>query len=208
MQLGEGFNRLLYNDCTASIEPLLAALGDRTAEGKRLKDVAIREIFYRALNGYDCDVWVRRFHNHPAVTPDRYFFGLMSLGEKCEKRHARWLLNAADMDDLQWALNRESYASADKLERFHEIIKQAMLTARPGGSRHSTWKENGAVEGVASTTKEPVDSDASEDDSDRSDVRSLGYSDICTEYHSDGCSLNSHVYNEREHQGEVLDNDD
>ena len=80
--IGRGFKRLLDSDHTASIEPLLVALGDRTAKGKRLKDVAIRGIFYRALNSYDCDVWVKRFHNHPVVTPAHYFSGFEVIGGK------------------------------------------------------------------------------------------------------------------------------
>ena len=77
----------------------------------------------------------------------------------------------ADMDDLQWALNRESYADADDLKRFHEIIRQAMLTAKPGGSRHGTWKENEIAHEIAPTMKESGDPDAKEDDDDSG----LGY---------------------------------
>ncbi len=79
-----------------------------------------------------------------------------------------------------------------------------MLTAKPGGSRHSTWKENGIAHEIAPTMKESGDPDAKEDDDDSG----LGYSDNYTDCYNDGSSYGSYAYNEYESQGEALGNDD
>ena len=135
-----------------SIEPLLAALGERSAEGKRLKDVAIREIFYRALDDSDGDVWVRRFHNHPPHIRALLLWVEVTWREH-ERRHARWLLNAADMDV---AMGLELGAVLQRMGWKGSVASSGRPCSRPSLEEGDTapGKENETVDEVAHTTKE------------------------------------------------------
>ena len=59
-----------------SVIPLINALEKRQFNGRNLKDVAIRQAFYRgAFRGIN-DI-VEEFHEHPTITSERYANGLI-----------------------------------------------------------------------------------------------------------------------------------
>ena len=144
----KGIKRLFWNRRTHYIGPLLAALEDRTFQGESLKDIAIQQLFYSEIYGYD-DNWLKRIYNHPAITSDIYTHGILR-----NDRHPSqlgWLLDVADRDDLE--------AARDDLDRhwnpdakLRDTIEQALLTAKPGGTRHGTWQNteiaNEAANGI------------------------------------------------------------
>ena len=57
-----------------------------------------------------------------------------------------WLLDVADRDDLEAArdaLDRHYHLNPDA--KLRDTIEQALLTAKPGGTRHGTWQKTEAV---------------------------------------------------------------
>ena len=84
-----------------SVIPLINALEKRQFNGRNLKDVAIREAFYQgALRGIK-DI-VEELHEHPAITSERYAYGLIgSWKDGNSKTVFPFLLAQADQGDLE-----------------------------------------------------------------------------------------------------------
>ena len=102
----------------------------------RLKEVVIQEAFKEGAEHHN-NTWVERFFDHPAVTPDVYANGLILSGnDNAQDPIFKWLLAEADRADLQAVQSKEYYEYLST--EFRAAIEQALLTANPEGSRHST----------------------------------------------------------------------
>ena len=84
-----------------SVIPLINALEKRPFNGRNLKDVAIQRAFYEgALRGIK--YIVEEFHEHPAITSERYADGLVdSWKDDKSKIVFPFLLTQADQGDLE-----------------------------------------------------------------------------------------------------------
>ena len=171
-----GIARLFNYEHTDYIEPLLAAIEGTTSKGKSLKDIAIQRIFHEAVWKED-DIWVKRFYNHPAITPKIYFDDLYKFSGDEQKSLFGWLLDAADHDDLQVA-RKELDGYWKPNVKLSELIDQALLTAKPGGTRHSTWQE-------VETSKDVVGGVIHSLPTGYSDVDSDNISDCYTDYNDE-----------------------
>jgi len=113
------------------IDPLLEAL-ENNDSFRHLKDVLIRETF----SVYACPIsFMKRYYDHPAVTPKFYASGLINFGdEPTQVPIFSFLLNEADQDDLK-AVKQCAWYENSSSDEFKGTIEKALLTAKPGGSR-------------------------------------------------------------------------
>ena len=75
-----GVSNLFNAKKHASVIPLINALEKRQFNGRNLKDVAIQQAFHQGAKRGIKDI-VEEFHEHPAITPERYANGLIDILE-------------------------------------------------------------------------------------------------------------------------------
>ena len=145
-----GVERLFYNGRTRYIEGLLGAL---EKGGNRSKSLEILPSD-RSLK-WHCTANATSGetpYNHPAVTSKSYAVAVgAGLCEK-DKSKCGWVWKAADLDDLKKV--RKTFSQRMHQEEYHEIIDKLMLKAKPGGTRHSTWKGEFVDNSNADSVKE------------------------------------------------------
>lgn len=145
-----GVNNLFHEKRTDCIDGLLTALNDKKFRDKRLKDLALQEIFKGAASRFKKDL-TERFYDHPAITPEVYASGL-SMAWKCGSNSQDpvfyWMLEEADKDDLLACQKRGNYTS--RHAEFRTAIEGAFFVAEPGGSRPSTREKAAFAKKVVS----------------------------------------------------------
>ena len=118
----------------ASVIPLIDALENRIFRGRKLKNVAILKAFdqgaFRGIKNI-----VEEFHEHPAITPKEYSYGLIRSWENdnSKKTVFPFLLAQADQGDLELTKRWKKYV---RDAEFRDEIDNAVKTAPLAGIRH------------------------------------------------------------------------
>ena len=82
---------------------------------------------------------VEKFHEHPAITPERYAYRLrVSWTSDESKTIFRFLLTQADQGDLENARQRKTY---EEDQEFRDEIDKTMKIAPSVGMRHGRFLE-------------------------------------------------------------------
>jgi hypothetical protein len=114
------------------VAPLVNALGKRTSNGERLKDVAIQRAFVEGAGGSNQYI-VEEYYEHHTITSGWYAYGLRgSWNDGKPNQVFQFLLRQADQGDLDKA--KEGYAYK-KYEKFRQAIDEAPKVAPSAGSR-------------------------------------------------------------------------
>lgn len=121
----------------ASVIPLIDALGNRLFNGRKLMGCAIQEAFCDGAL-YGIEYFIGKFHEHPAVTSERYAQGLVISWKKENLAVFQFILAQADQDDLKQT--KKDYGRVGDL-KFRRAIKEAMEKAPPIGTRHARFSE-------------------------------------------------------------------
>ena len=129
-----GVHNLLKAKQHGSVIPLINALEKRQFNGIRLKNVAIQRAFYSgAWRGIK--YIVEEFHEHPAITPKWYGYGLITSWENDKSKMVfPFLLAQADQGDLEEVKKFHKYKNDPE---FSKGIDDAFPRAEPAGSRHA-----------------------------------------------------------------------
>jgi len=117
-----------------SVIPLVNALEKREFNGRTLNNVAIQQAFYSgAWKG--SKYIVEKFHEHPAITPERYAKGLIDSWEEYKLNPTfSFLLSQADQGDLEKV---KKYAQYEQGLKLRKAIDDAFPRAEPAGARHA-----------------------------------------------------------------------
>ena len=137
--------RLKRTEC---IDSLLDALGREESVSKELKVLVIQIVFFNGAK-HDNAIWIERFYNHPAITPEAYARGLiLSRKSKTQNPTFQWLLAKADFDDLQAIQRMIHYVDTERAD-FMAAINKALRDVKPGGTRLGTIDSEAIVDSMA-----------------------------------------------------------
>ena len=111
---------LLGND---SVIPLINAFEKRLFNGRKLENVAIQHAFYQGTLRGIKDI-VEKFHEHPAITSERYAIGLIVSWKdgNSKKVVVPFLLTQADQGDLKEV---KKYGEYEEYPEFRKAIDDA-----------------------------------------------------------------------------------
>lgn len=130
--IGDGVSNIFDKNRVDCLDPLLNAL-EHTESLHHLKGAAVKSAFVKGSKNGDKSI-VERFYDDPAVTSQIYAQGLLDSGSKSTQGPAFiFLLGEADRDDLNAVKENRKYGL--KSYAFKDAIENALLTAKPGGSR-------------------------------------------------------------------------
>jgi hypothetical protein len=131
-----------------SVIPLINALEKRQFDGRNLQDAAILQAFYSgAYRGIN--EMVEEFHEHHAITSEKYAYRLIESWENAKSKTFQFLLAHADQGDLEKAKKDDKYKED---QEFRNTVDGAFSNAKPAGARHSRPKRR--VELVKKTFSE------------------------------------------------------
>ena len=136
--ISEGVGTLFHHGKHDSVIPLINALGEKFKDGNYLENAAIQRTFYEgALRGIK--YFVEEFHEHPAITSERYANGLINSGYRYMPNPVfSFLLAQADQGDLEEVKQKWK---EDEYSEFHKSIDEAKKTAPRAGMRHIRFLE-------------------------------------------------------------------
>jgi len=130
--IGDGVYKLFERQCIECVILLLDAL-EGSESFKYLKDVSIKQAFRSGLYHGNKSI-VELLYDHPAVTSQDYATGLINSGcRSTQDPMFIFLLGEADQDDLNAVKKHDWYRT--RSEEFRKMIENALLTAKPGGTR-------------------------------------------------------------------------
>jgi hypothetical protein len=136
-----GVTNLFKAEKQGSVIPLIDALEKRPFDGRRLKNPAIQQVFYEGVVSGIKDI-VEEFHEHHAITPEKYANELIYT-RNCNRPLAfQFLLTHADQGDLEEAKKRDKY---NEDQEFRKAIDDAFPNAEPAGARHSRPKRRAEI---------------------------------------------------------------
>ena len=118
---------------------MINALEKRTFDGRKLNDVAIQRAFYEGVERGINDI-VEEFHEHPAITSERYANGLIRFLESNGKMGIFHIF-------VGLRLIKVILKEAKKHDKYKHLIQNSvkplmeLSKAEPAGARHSDFSK-------------------------------------------------------------------